>query len=347
MDHIRSQPTPFVTFIADHITEFTLVDVGCSGGIDPAWRQFGSRLRAYAFDGVAAEIDRLRAAETSANVSYHAGFVQGERPDAIWWIRNPTERVSYVRSMRIRDGQTYELPGATEPTRVRAAISSGESDESLSDRPWHELRLARDQIALPAFFREHGVVDVDFVKIDVDGPDFEILKTLEETFRVRRVLGAQLEVNFFGSEEPDHHTFHNTDRFMRACGFELFKLSTIPYSSAALPSPYQWRTPGPTRSGRLLCGDAVYLRDFGWRMAVADPADYPAKKHAKLAALFALYDLPDLAAEVLLRSHALLSGLFDVDHALDLLVAQTGAACDYEEYITRFEAGSPEFFARD
>lgn len=42
---------------------FTLLDVGCSAGIDPVWRLFGVRLRAFGFDTNLDEIARLTAAE--------------------------------------------------------------------------------------------------------------------------------------------------------------------------------------------------------------------------------------------------------------------------------------------
>ena len=38
--------------IIDQLEEekFTLIDVGCSGGIDPIWQLFGPRLKAFGFD---------------------------------------------------------------------------------------------------------------------------------------------------------------------------------------------------------------------------------------------------------------------------------------------------------
>jgi hypothetical protein len=345
MEHLRWQPTPFAQFVAAHVTRFGVLDIGCSGGIAPAWRDFGPKLHALGFDAVAGEVERLRAREDNPNVRYVAGLVMGERRDATCWIRNPTARVSYIRSQANRAGRLFELPGAATPQAVSPSLEGGSSDETMAELPWYELKLAKDEFYLPAFFDEQGVSDLDFVKIDVDGPDFAILKTLRNVFATRQILGAQLEVTFFGSEDPDHHTFHNTDRFMRACGFELFKLSTIPYSSAALPARYLWPSPGPTETGRPLMGDAVYLRDFGWRLDNADPDDYGPEKHAKLAALFAMFDLPDMAAEVLLRSRARLEPLLDVDQGLELLVRQMGFEGSYAEYMARFDADAPEFYA--
>ena len=54
---------------------FTLVDIGCSGGIDQLWRQFGDRLAGVGFDASASECRRLAAKETNPNILYMAGFV--------------------------------------------------------------------------------------------------------------------------------------------------------------------------------------------------------------------------------------------------------------------------------
>src|SRR5208337_4344738 len=71
-------PTPVVQYIAGQIEAFTLIDVGCSGGLDPAWRDFGSRLRAFGFDPQVQEIERLIKAESNPQVKYVAGFVGGK-----------------------------------------------------------------------------------------------------------------------------------------------------------------------------------------------------------------------------------------------------------------------------
>lgn len=216
----------------------------------------------------------------------------------------------------------------------------------MSENRWHETKLAEDEAYLPTFLRERAIDDVDFVKIDVDGPDFEIAKSLEETFEATQVLGCAIEVNFFGSDDLDHHTFHNVDRYMRKCGFELFGLTMRSYSSAALPSPYQLTFPAQTMSGRPLQGDALYLRDFGWKLPRANSDDYSAAKIAKLAALFALFNLPDMAAETLLRFRSRLRQVIDVAEALDLAAAQAMPGLTYDEYVRLFDDDDPRFYGQ-
>jgi len=155
---------------------------------------------------------------------------------------------------------------------------------------------------------------------------------------------VQLEVNFVGTGSASEHSFHNTDRFMRAQGYELFRLDVRNYSSRALPARYVWPTPAETLSGRPWQGEAYYARD------VTTPG-LSATQQAKLAAILSLWDAPDLAAELLTAERASLGILFDVERALDLLAAQAqpqrSRKLSYREYLAAFEQDAPWFYRRE
>ena len=70
--------TAFARFVADHLeadVPFRLLDVGCAGGVHPAFYAFGDRLRAWAFDIDGAEVVRLQATEASPGVRYIHGNI--------------------------------------------------------------------------------------------------------------------------------------------------------------------------------------------------------------------------------------------------------------------------------
>src|SRR6478672_280161 len=65
--------------LVDHLTAndidlppVRLVDVGCSGGIYPAWRRWRDRLSALGIDVITDEVERLSQGETNPNVHYIA-----------------------------------------------------------------------------------------------------------------------------------------------------------------------------------------------------------------------------------------------------------------------------------
>lgn len=320
--------------------KFTLIDIGCSSGIDDVWRVFSESLRAFAFDPNLDEIARLSKHETLPGISYIPGFVGLPPGDSgverlrsgEYWARTPWRRLS--------SAQTLERRAARGLSNQRA------TDLNL----WKKVRLADPArpIILSSFLDEHKVHDVDFIKIDVDGPDFLILRSLADVLYGRNVIGVGIEVNYFGSDDPDIHTFHNVDRFMRKHGFDLFALSTRPYSVAALPARYQLSVPAQTEFGRPLQGDAIYLRDAASSEHAAWSARLEPRKLLKLAALFSLAQLPDCAAEVLVTFRDRLHDSFNVDAALDVLTRFARSSDDmpasYLDYMAEFKADAPSFY---
>ena len=316
---------------------FTLLDVGCSGGIDPRWRAFGSHLRAIAIDASVAECARLRGMERNPDVEYIAAFVAGmpgkkidpTRSQASPLILRIRERLSFMRTRELRD----------------AGLATAAIEEQLRHNAWEMTQLgdATRPVIVPELIAERGWTDVDVLKIDIDGSDFEILQSFEGKLGDLGVLGIQLEVNFVGTDDPTDHTFHNTDRFMRRQGYELFRLDVRTYSSRALPARYVWPTPAETLSGRPFQGEAYYARDIDSALNAA--------KRAKLAAVLSLWNVADVAAELVLAQRPELEPMLDVEKALDLLAAQVqpdrGRKLGYRPYMRSFEADSPWFYRRE
>jgi len=321
---------------------FTLVDIGCSGGIDARWRVFQPALRGLGIDASVSECKRLTDAETVSGMEYVAAFAgidpghpfmrrRDGRPEA---SRNPWERLSTARTM----------------ARRAPALSDRTDHEKLEQTMWWLTQTAdpAKPVAIPDLLEAKHLTDVDFLKIDTDGNDFAILNSFDTALERFGVLGALLEVNFCGSDNDTDRTFHNTDRFMKAHGFELFDLSLRRYSAAALPARFEFNLPAQTVSGRILQGDALYIRDWAapdWAEMAAQATD---AKILKLAAIFSLMNLPDCAAEVVQKFRHRIEKHLDAAAALNALARQAQpderAPLSYEEYMASFEADEPRFY---
>jgi hypothetical protein len=364
----------FARHVAERLRNepFPVADVGCWGGLDVAWRQFGDRLQAVGFDCVSAEVARLRAAETHPGVRYVDGFVglPADHPlkqrigDKSVWHQWPSYRLSYQRSVDIRTAKAEGRPVPTIEHHYRdmvwpqdEAVPAGGFDTDYAAA--YQLFGPQDgtsgngatpdqPLLLPAVLSDLGLTDLDMLKIDVDGPDHEILRSSTELLARPGLLAVGAEVCFYGSHDANDNSFHNIDRLMREKGFDLFGLTIRNYSSAALPWPYLDTYPALTSGGRPVQGDAIYIRDLASPVRKADAAAVSDEKLAKLAAIFALFGLPDEAAEVLLTHRVRLEGLIDIDAARELLAAQIqendGTDLTYAEYIADFEAETPQFF---
>jgi Methyltransferase FkbM domain len=321
------------------LNEFMLIDIGCSGGIDSVWRGFGPRLRALAIDPNVAEIERLQSSETYPGVQYLAAFagLPADHPFSLRKAgrdtleRSPWPRLSVVKSLELMKSQRQMLP----PELGKAVLAP-------------ETKLSDEVIVVPAYLRDNRIHSVDFLKIDVDGIDFEILNSFDLALETLGVLGVGIEVNYFGSAADTDQTFHNVDRFMKARGFEFFGTTVRRYSLASLPAPYVSNFPAESEFGRPFQGDALYVRDLGRDEHDEFAARSPLAKLLNLICIFAAFNLPDCAADIALRFRDRLSDSCDVERILDLLAAQAQGPIEnpltYREYLRRFESHDPMFF---
>jgi len=336
--------TAFAAYIAGSLRtqDFSCIDIGCSGGIDPAWRIFGDRLRVLAFDASVDECERLAREEANGRIEYIGGFVGLHE-------EHPLSIASARTGMHLRN--SFPRTSAAHGLRLQAeCLAQAPLGEKLRNNAWTLTRLGDPSapIDVPNVMADRGWTDLDLLKIDIDGPDFLVLNAFDRQFDTLGLLAARLEVNLCGGTGPAEHVFHNTDRFMRDRGFELLGLDVRTYSMAALPSRFSITALAQTVSGRPIQAEAYYARDpagSDWRN-VGEAMHR--EKLAKLAAIFSLWGQPDAAAELLVEFRCKLEPLIDVDCGLELLAGQAqgevSSALSYKDYIAAFDRDDPSFY---
>jgi len=321
---------------------FTLIDVGCSGGIDPLWRQFGGDLVAHGFDPQQTECRRLQAQETNPWNRYHACYV-GLPPDHPFKRAEQAERGAVEASYwhPIWRSSAAATWGAPQPTsKISQSCVHRQSNVLFED-------LTTERIGIAEFAARERLSDIDFIKIDTDGADLEALTSAVDVFRPCCVLGVMIETPFTGSHHATANSFHNIDRLMKNHGFMLYQMSVNRYSRSVLPARFVYTIAAQTVSGQPIWGDLVYLRDG----ASADYARIWGEKLSpakllKLAALYDLFSLPDCAAELLMSCRRQIRTLVPVDALLDSLTpALNGRQVSHAEYLKAFADDPTSFFA--
>jgi hypothetical protein len=336
--------TAFASYAAGRIQseQFTFIDIGCSGGIDPVWRIFGDRLRVLALDASVDECERLSGIETHPDVHYVAGCV-GISPDHPFAQRAGNgpryERNPFARSCA---GRMLEIN--------RKRIESSPLEEKLRHNAWDMTKLANPDkpVIVPSLLQEMGWSDVDFLKIDIDGFDFDVLNSFDSYFDPLQLIAARLEVNLYGGVDDTHHSFHNMDCFMRSRGFELARLDVQTYAMSAMPAPFAITAPAQNFSGRPYQAEAFYARDPAAPEQTPGALKLGPEKLTKLATILLVWGQPDGAAEILLKHRYELQEVLDVDLDLQLLAGQAQGGADtalsYRDYVAAFEAGAPSFY---
>lgn len=306
---------------------FHLVDVGASGGIDGYWEIFGEGLHAFGFDGLTKEVERLNRAKGGRNQHYYA-YLVGDK--------------SYHPPQGVPDTQPFARTSAVRAAEITKCNYAGTYFDQTG-----ACVYATEMIELDSFFLQDNPSDVDFLKVDTDGSDYQVLTGARQLLTSRPVLGVAVECQFHGLVHDESNTFRNIDRLLTSLGFSLFDLEVYRYSRAALPKPFVYNIPAQTVGGQVLWGDALYLRDAAkndyeseWSIA------FPAHKIIKLACIFEIFGLEDCAAELLLKYRNELVGLLEIERSLDMLTRATEGQkpSPYRRHIERFEQDPTAFY---
>lgn len=308
---------------------FCLVDVGASGGIGGYWDVFGEHLRGHGFDGLIKEVERLNAAVDGRDRRYYP-YLVGDK--------------GYQKPEGVPDTQPFERTSAARAMKIQHCNFA----ETYFDGTGAGV-YATEMIELDQFFLRDHPEDVDFIKIDTDGSDYQVLCGAKELLSTRQVLGVGVESQFQGLVHDESNTFRNIDRLLTGQGFTLFDFEIYRYSRAALPRPFVYPMPAQTIGGQVLFGDALYLRDAGKEGFERDWATaFPPDKIVKLACLFEIFGLEDCAVELLLKFRTHLASSLDVDRCLDILTPPiNGQKLSYQQYVERFERNPDSFYPFD
>jgi hypothetical protein len=325
---------------------FSLIDVGCSGGINPIWRVFEPNLSAIGFDPQVSECLRLERVERNPRVHYYPAFVGLSSEHSFSIARQqfgpgipyfqPFGRSSFCRPRRHLGSPA-----------LAKEVSSGAMNHDVHHRSnnSHQESFTHERIGIDEFVRQERITNLDFLKVDTDGSDLEVLYSAEKALKDLMVLGVLTEFSF--SAEPNETTncFSNIDHFMRKRGFILYDMEVYRYSRAALPQKFLMPRESATVSGQIFQGDALYLRD-GSAVDFTDVvgASLSLSKKIKLVCLYEMFGLSDCAAELILFHEEDISAVFDTERALDALTPPIdGRQFDYGTYIEIFDTARERF----
>lgn len=310
----------------------SLIDVGCAGGVMGMWGAFLPHLTAHGCDPKRAAIETLNRAGAIPGVTYHHCYIG--LPESHSFVQ---QRKDESKSL---DHHYYfcpwddfslhwvkELKGAP-PVN---ADSIDQDEESI------------ERITIDDLINRERITNVDFIKIDTDGYDYEALLSAENSIQTLDILGFRVECNLNPPYSETADTIYNIDPFMRKHGYILYAMETGKYARRDLPSRFTSPNAYNNHSGQLSWADLIYLRNgasphyeaiFGKPISVIQAL--------KLACLFELHGLPDCAAGVINVHKARIAELVDPTLLLNALVPPVvidGRArqMSYEQYLEFFQ----------
>lgn len=301
------------------------VDVGARAGVNAEWAVFADQAKFYCFEPDEAECSRL-AADAPGNVTYIPTALGGSSGLATLY----ESRLSFSTSLYKTDMKYF------------GRFANGDNGEVMAE---HTVRVK----SLADAMRDFSIPQFDFLKLDTEGAELDILKGGREAVGSPQLLGILSEIRLH-AEINGSPTFSSLDHFLQGEGFRLYDLSVNHHSRRALPYPQiaDYRLPSGerfyayTRHGQVQDGDALYFRDLLNR-----PGLKPLQI-LKICALLEIYCLSDCAGELIAANREILASVVDPEHLLDLLSqGVSGAAVSYRDYVSSYFAPAPAVVAVD
>jgi FkbM family methyltransferase len=188
-------------------TNFILVDVGVQGGIAPRWDTLRDRLTVYGFDPLKETIEPLAARQRS-NEHYFAialGNEDGERALLV-------PEIAFASSFYPRSDDGLANP-----------------DGLIADAPSRIVPIRR----LDSLMKEGAIPRADFIKLDCEGFEPEILDGAQQFLAQSKPVGIECETSFHVTEQnPESHFLAIYQRLL-PLGFRVCDLafSRTPYRS--------------------------------------------------------------------------------------------------------------------
>jgi len=286
-----------------------VVDIGARGGFEPHWSTYGDQVKLIGFEADPIECERLnRQDSSSGNCFYPVALHHDKQKRPFYVTAYPSSSGFYQPDMEFWQRFIYE------------------------DYLNVEKTIEIDTVDFDSFAGENGIESVDFMKLDTEGTELEILKGALGFLR-KSVIGLSIEVEFL----PVHKgqpVFSDVDSFLRQIGFNLFDLYMYRDPRKVLPVSMK-----PIRGdyGQIIWGQALYLRDGVKEINVTSSLEdgWDDIRIMKLASLMEMFRLPDCSIELLqvARQKGLIKEK-DVDHLIDLLVpAVGGKIVSYNNYL--------------
>lgn len=299
-------------------SKIIIFDIGARGGVDKCWESLGEDCKIYAFEPDREECAKLNEKNQKENIQYIP--------------------VALAEKSGIRDIYLNKLEDG---------ISFFKTNTNYVDKFQMSKNLDTQKIIqvetmdLIEVCRTYKIGNVDLIKIDAEGAELEILKGAGNLLSNSCTVVSEIRfTNKLNGSPP----FSNLMDYLNTKNFDLYDLDIYRFSRKVLPTPflYDFRdgsglpVPGPTISGQVLSGDALF---FSENIETFEPLQI-----IKYIVLLEIFGLNDVAVEILIQEKNRIESLLEYEVVLNLLTPQVrGTDLNYEEYMRQFEINNTLF----
>lgn len=254
--------------VIDSSNPLVLIDIGSRGGLLSPWQEEELNLFVIGFEPDARSYDPLEHEVPNRSRQFKVGLYDQKKEMTLFLTRRPGDSSVLKPNKRFLDkfpeSQRFDVVGTTE----------------------------MEVDTLDSQLQQNSIDDVDFITIDTQGSELNILKGAEDILATS-VFGIEIEVEFNRMYE-DQPLFADVDQFLREHGFQLFDLRPIYWKRKAGE-----KIGGP--KGQVIYADALYFREIDSLKNVIKDFGHPDLRSSKIRrAIFTCltYGYYDYALEI-------------------------------------------------
>jgi FkbM family methyltransferase len=313
---LYSHPTPLFTkwVVAEHLLlePFVVIDVGCQGGEHPRWEYLGGLIDFHGFDAISEVIEGLKRKNAGRkNRSYYNIGLGNEDGRRQFFVHADAFSSSFYGT---DDGIQGTINGI--------------------DRGSREVDIRK----LDTLFMEKKIPLADYIKLDCEGFEPEILRGARDYLSTAGILCVTTETNFRTSPVYMRTHFQALNEILVEHRLLVFDLNFVrtpraAYTAALMrhpqvaPDPMQDLPPlivgQPTTFDFVFCRDFIAEKDhphhfFDIEQIETEPS---VDKIIKAMINFELHGLMDCAVELAVRFREKLEERLEVNKAVELLLA--------------------------
>jgi len=295
-----------------------LIDVGCSGGISNQWKVIEKVLSGYGIDSLVNGIKELEKNNKNKNFKYIDGYVtdnehsfhNNDKP------YNAFEKYSHLRAIELTN---YSI------------------NQNYNNN--ENIKFSKNKFSIDELVKKNKIGDIDFIKTDTDGYDYEVLNGLSKTIKSHEILGFMVECPI-ESWYSKKNNLQNIITFMNKYGYRIYDMTLNRYSQKIFPTHFSYDLYGQTEYGQIAWTDVLFIKD----LASWDIKKQSVDKLLKLIIIYEIYSLFDLVFLILEELHRRKYITLTIKEKYFDELCKKVYGLNYSNHIQNFESDPKSFF---
>ena len=242
-------------------TNLTIVDVGAAGGLHDRWSHLKTSINSILFEPDPEEFKKLKLDQNNTSLVINSAL--SDQNKEVRFHVCKWQEVSSIYKPNLKVLSKYQDADRFTVSKV--------------------ITLQAD--SLNNLLEKERVTEVDFIKIDTQGSELEILQGASNF--LDGIIGLEVEVEFIKIYQ-DQPLFPEVDRFIESHGFSLIDMKRTFWKRK--------NADDGSNKGQLVYADALYLKE---PEQVMKSANLSKEKIIKSINLYLVYGYVDLAISLL------------------------------------------------